>query len=57
VYRNVTLADLDEAGMAVKVTDYWGEPFAPPAWRKSLTQALDMPRTGIWPAADVLTQD
>jgi hypothetical protein len=57
VYRNVSVAELDKDGKAVTVTDYWGEPFAPPAWRKSLTQALDMPWTGIWPAADALTQD
>ena len=56
VYRNVSVADLKD-GKAVTVTDYWGEPFTPPAWRKPLTQALDMPPTGIWPTADALTQD
>jgi hypothetical protein len=56
VYRNVSVADLEDA-KAVAVTDYWGEPFAPPGWRRSLTQRLEMPRTGVWPAADALTQD
>jgi len=56
VYRNVSIAELRE-GQAVRVTDYWGEPFVPPAWRQPLAERLDMPSTGTWPAADALTQD
>jgi hypothetical protein len=56
VYRNVSIAELQE-GKAVRVTDYWGEPFAPPAWRQTLADQLEMPPTGTWPAADALTQD
>src|SRR5512139_2910976 len=41
-------------GKAIRVTDYWGEPFAPPAWREALAEPLDMPPTGAWPAADAL---
>lgn len=55
-YRNVSIAELVE-GRAVQVTDYWGEPFAPPEWRQSLAEPLDMPRDGTWPASDTLTQD
>ncbi|MFI6847291.1 hypothetical protein ACIBJD_22025 [Kitasatospora sp. NPDC050467] len=29
IHRNVSIAEL-ENGMAVRVTDYWGEPFTPP---------------------------
>ena len=32
VYRNVTIAEL-RGEEAIRVTDYWGEPFTPPAWR------------------------
>ncbi|WP_145796311.1 nuclear transport factor 2 family protein [Kitasatospora atroaurantiaca] len=56
VYRNVSLAELDD-GMAVRVTDYWGEPFTPPPWRQTLAEGLEMPADGTWPAADALTQD
>jgi hypothetical protein len=56
VYRNVSIAEL-RGGKAVRVTDYWGEPFTPPAWRRPLAERLDMPRDGVWPAADALTQD
>ena len=45
VYRNVTVADLRD-GHAIRVTDYWGEPFEAPAWRESLADALDMPPRG-----------
>jgi hypothetical protein len=38
----------------VRVTDYWGEPFTPPAWRQSLAERLEMPRDGVWPAVDTL---
>ena len=46
VYRNVTVADLRD-GHAIRVTDYWGEPFEAPAWRESLADALDMPPRGL----------
>ncbi|HSD23439.1 MAG TPA: hypothetical protein VLB79_03845 [Solirubrobacterales bacterium] len=56
VYRNVSVADLRD-GEAVRVTDYWGEPFEPPAWRESLADELDMPPDGAWPAAEALEGD
>ncbi|WP_405722045.1 hypothetical protein OG607_11160 [Streptomyces sp. NBC_01537] len=56
VYRNVSVAEL-VAGQAVRVTDYWGEPFTPPQWRQPLSEQLEMPGNGIWPTADTLTQD
>lgn len=56
VYRNVTIAELRD-GEAVRVTDYWGEPFTPPAWRGTLATRLDMPRHGVWPASEALQQD
>jgi hypothetical protein len=56
VYRNVTVADLRD-GEAIRVTDYWGEPFEPPAWRKPLADRLEMPPDGVWPAVDVLEGD
>jgi hypothetical protein len=56
LYRNVTIAELSD-GKAVRVTDYWGEPFTPPAWREALAERLDMPRAGTWPAADALDGD
>lgn len=56
VYRNVSVAELEE-GEAVRVTDYWGEPFVRPAWREGLTVPLDMPRGGPWPEADELLSD
>jgi hypothetical protein len=56
VYRNVTIAELRD-GKAVAVTDYWGEPFAPPEWRTTLAGRLDMPRNGVWPAAEALEGD
>ncbi|GAA2796679.1 hypothetical protein GCM10010441_22400 [Kitasatospora paracochleata] len=56
VYRNVSIAEL-VAGMAVRVTDYWGEPFTPPPWRQTLAEDLEMPADGTWPAAEALTQD
>lgn len=54
VYRNVSIAEVRN-GEAVRVTDYWGEPFARPGWREALTDRLDMPSDGTWPAADALT--
>jgi hypothetical protein len=56
VYRNVTVAELRD-GEAIRVTDYWGEPFEPPAWRESLADELEMPANGTWPADDVLQGD
>ena len=56
VYRNVSIAELHD-GKAVRVTDYWGEPFVPPAWRQALAERLDMPPDGVWPAADLLKGD
>jgi hypothetical protein len=56
VYRNVSIAELRD-GKAIRVTDYWGAPFPPPAWREALVTPLDMPRDGIWPAADTLKGD
>lgn len=56
VFRNVSIAEVRN-GQAVRVTDYWGEPFAPPAWRAALTDALDMPSDGTWPGVDTLMGD
>ena len=56
VYRNVTVADLRD-GEAIRVTDYWGEPFDAPAWRESLAEHLEMPADGVWPAAELLQGD
>jgi hypothetical protein len=53
VYRNVSIAEL-QGGLAVRVTDYWGEPFPAPSWRTGLSSSLAMPRAGTWPAADEL---
>ncbi len=50
LYRNVTIGELED-GEVVRVTDYWGEPTATPAWRQGMTARLDMPVDGIWPAA------
>jgi hypothetical protein len=55
-YRNVSIGELKD-GKAVRVTDYWGEPFEPPAWRCALVENLDMPRDGAWPAVDALGGD
>jgi hypothetical protein len=55
-YRNVSIAELRD-GKAIRVTDYWGEPFTPPGWRDTLAQRLDMPRDGVWPDADTLEGD
>lgn len=56
VYRNVSVAELRD-GEAVRVTDYWGEPFDPPAWREQLADSLEMPSDGAWPPADALQGD
>lgn len=47
LYRNVTIAEVRD-GLAVLVTDYWGEPTATPGWRRDRTARLDMPGDGIW---------
>jgi hypothetical protein len=56
LYRNVTVAELHE-GKAVRVTDYWGEPFTPPVWRQQLADRLEMGDGGPWPAVDALAGD
>jgi hypothetical protein len=56
VYRNVSIAELRD-GKAIRVTDYWGEPFTPPGWRQALAARLDMPPEGVWPPADALQGD
>jgi hypothetical protein len=56
VYRNVSVAELRD-GEAVRVTDYWGEPFNPPAWRDQLADWLEMPADGPWPPAEALQGD
>jgi hypothetical protein len=56
VYRNVSIAELRD-GKVARVTDYWGEPFTPPAWRRPLAEQLEMPANGTWPAAEALAQD
>jgi len=56
VYRNVSIAELRD-GKAIRVTDYWGAPFTPPGWRQTLAERLEMPRDGVWPAADTLKGD
>lgn len=47
LYRNVTIGEV-EAGEVTTVTDYWGEPVETPAWRREMTDTLDMPVDGIW---------
>jgi hypothetical protein len=56
LYRNVSIAELCD-GRAVRVTDYWGEPFTPPEWRQTLAERLDMSHGGAWPPADALVGD
>jgi hypothetical protein len=56
LYRNVSIAEI-LGGKAVRVTDYWGEPFAPPSWRETLAESLDMSSAGAWPPADALSAD
>ena len=43
----MTIGEL-EAGRAVRVTDYRGEPTTTPQWRESMTNRLDMPADGLW---------
>ena len=54
IYRNVSIAEVRD-GEAVTVTDYWGEPFTAPEWRRALGERLDMPAGGVWPTSDDLT--
>jgi hypothetical protein len=49
--RNVTIGELSE-GKVVRVTDYWGEPFTPPEWRRGLSESED-----VRPHADELTEE
>jgi hypothetical protein len=49
VYRNVTIGELKD-GTVMRVTDYWGEPFARPGWRRGLSDSED-----VRPHADELT--
>jgi hypothetical protein len=51
VYRNVSIGELRN-GKVVRVTDYWGEPFAPPEWRGGLSDSED-----VRPHADELTEE
>lgn len=53
IFRNVTLAEIRD-GEAVRVTDYWGGPFETPEWRAGVTDRLEMPPGGRWPAAEEL---
>ncbi|NES15426.1 MULTISPECIES: nuclear transport factor 2 family protein [Micromonospora] len=53
IYRNVSIAELRD-GEAMRVTDYWGEPFTAPEWRRELGERLEMPPAGVWPASDAL---
>jgi hypothetical protein len=50
VYRNVSIGELKD-GQVVRVTDYWGEPFAQPEWRRGLSDLED-----VRPHADELTE-
>ena len=56
IYRNVSIAKLRE-GKAARLTDHWGQPFTPPAWRRPPAERLVMPPNGTWPAACALIQD
>jgi len=51
VYRNVSIGELKDGNVAL-VTDYWGEPFARPEWRRGLSDSED-----IRPRADELTEE
>lgn len=53
MFCNVTLGELRN-GEAYRVTDYWGEPTATPAWRKECTAQLSTRHApdGIWKHAD-----
>jgi hypothetical protein len=51
VYRNVSIGELRNEKV-VRVTDYWGEPFTPPEWRRGLSDSED-----VRPHADELTEE
>jgi hypothetical protein len=51
VYRNVSIGELRN-GKVVRVTDYWGEPFAQPEWRRGFSDSED-----VRPHADELTEE
>ena len=51
VYRNVSVGELKD-GRVVRVTDYWGEPFRRPDWRRDLSDSED-----VRPHADELTEE
>ncbi|PYJ50588.1 MAG: hypothetical protein DME69_02025 [Verrucomicrobia bacterium] len=51
VYRNVSIGELRN-GEVVRVTDYWGEPFARPEWRRGLSDSED-----VRPHVEELTEE
>ena len=51
IYRNVSIGELQD-GRVTRVTDYWGEPFARPEWRRGLSDSED-----VRPHADELTDE
>jgi hypothetical protein len=51
VYRNVSIGELQD-GKVVRVTDYWGEPFVKPEWRRGLSDSEN-----VRPHADELTEE
>jgi hypothetical protein len=51
VYRNVSIGELKN-GQVVRVTDYWGEPFPRPEWRRELSDSED-----VRPHADELSEE
>jgi hypothetical protein len=51
VYRNISIGELKD-GEVVRVTDYWGEPFSRPDWRRDLSDSED-----VRPHADELKAD
>ena len=56
LYRNVSIAGLRDSE-AVMVTDYWGGPVVAPEWRAALSEPLEMPAGGRWPAVEELEED
>jgi len=51
IYRNVSIGEVQD-GKVTRVTDYWGEPFAQPEWRRGLSDSED-----VRPHADELTEE
>lgn len=51
IYRNVSIRELQH-GRVTRVTDYWGEPFARPEWRRGLSDSAD-----VRPHADELADE